>query len=143
MIALKQRAADLLAQVPTHEQVQEVRVEATGYKNRIADLERHKSEGGFGLDASAPQVVSEKRKLKSAEKELALVELKETRTVRWNTAAALHQAASDWVLRGVPANCVIETVEDQPISELLTKADSGRIDAAVERYRLRQRELCR
>jgi len=110
MIALKQRAADLLAQVPTHEQVQEVRVEATGYKNRIADL---KSEGGFGLDASAPQVVSEKRKLESAEKELArLVELKETRTVRWNTAAALHQAASDWVLRGVPANCVIETVED-------------------------------
>ena len=144
MIALKQRAADLLAQVPTHEQVQEVRVEATGYKNRIADLERHKSEGGFGLDASAPQVVSEKRKLESAEKELArLVELKETRTVRWNTAAALHQAASDWVLRGVPANCVIETVEDQPISELLTKADGGRIDAAVERYRLQQRELCR
>jgi len=48
-----------------------------------------------------------------AEKELArLVELKETRTVRWNTATALHQAASDWVLRGVPANCVIETVED-------------------------------
>jgi hypothetical protein len=28
MIALKQRAADLLAQVPTHEQVQEVLVEA-------------------------------------------------------------------------------------------------------------------
>jgi hypothetical protein len=41
----------LYAGIPTYEAVQEVRLEALGYKNRIADLERHKSEGGFGLDA--------------------------------------------------------------------------------------------
>ena len=31
-------------------------------------------------------------------------------------------------------------VEDAPLSELMTKAESGRIEAAAERYRLRQRE---
>ena len=49
MVALKQRADDLYAQVPSHERVMETRIEVTGYKNRIADLTRHKSEGGFGL----------------------------------------------------------------------------------------------
>lgn len=68
---VKQRADDLHAQMPTHEQVQEVRLEVTGYQNRIVDLERHKSEGGFGLDASAPQVQSERCRLERAEKELA------------------------------------------------------------------------
>ena len=62
--SIHQRALDLHGSIPTHEQVQEVRLEALGYKNRIADLTRHQSEGGgFGLDAAAPQVVSEKRKL--------------------------------------------------------------------------------
>ena len=140
--SIHQRALDLHAQIPSHEQVQEVRLEVVGYKNRIADLTRHKSEGGFGLDASAPQVVSEKRKLERAEKELArLTELKEIRTVRWSSAGRLHQSVSDWVLRGIPGGCALEPVEDAPLSELLTKADNGLIDAAIERFRHRQREL--
>jgi hypothetical protein len=122
--------------------VQEVRFEATGYKNRIADLTRHKSEGGFGLAQDAPQVVAERRKLERAEKELARVsELKETRTVRSTAAGQLRQSVNDWVLRGIPGGCTLDVVEDAPVSELMTKADGGRIDAAVERYRLRQREL--
>ena len=119
-----------------------MRLEALGYKNRISDLTRHASEGGFGLDASAPQVVAEHRKLERAEKELArLTELKETRTVRWTAAGQLHQSVNDWVLRGIPGDCTLDVVEDAPVSELLTKADGGRIEAAVERYRHRQREL--
>ncbi len=46
-IAIEQRAADLFAAVPTFEEVQEVRLEVIGYKNRISDLTRHRSEGGF------------------------------------------------------------------------------------------------
>jgi hypothetical protein len=141
MTALRQRALDLHGSIPTHEQVQEGRLEALGHKNRIADLTRHKSEGGFGLDpASAPQVISERRKLGRAEKELArLVELAEIRSVRWTAAAQLHQAVSDWVLRGVPANCVIEQVEDTPVAELLKKGET--LSDGVSRYQLRQREL--
>jgi hypothetical protein len=89
-IAIGQTASDLHGAIPTHEQVSQVRLEATGCKNRINDLTRHKSEGGFGLDAAAPQVQSERRKLDRAEKELArLTELKETRTVRWTARRAV------------------------------------------------------
>lgn len=45
------------------------------------------------------------------------------------------------MLRGIPGGCTLDVVEDAPVSELMTKADGGRIEAAVERYRLRQREL--
>jgi hypothetical protein len=140
MTSIHQRALDQLAQIPTHEQVQEKRLEALGYKNRIVDLTRHKSEGGFGLDAAAPQVVAERRKLERAEKELAwLTTLKEDRTARWNALSRLDQTNSDWVLRGIPGDCVIETVEDQPLEELLKKGET--IASGVERYRHRQREL--
>ncbi|MCD9821625.1 hypothetical protein [Bradyrhizobium japonicum] len=140
-IAIEQRAADLFAAVPTFEEVQEVRLEVIGYKNRISDLTRHRSEGGFEQDPSAPQVLSEKRKLERAEKELARrTELKEVRTVRSTVAAQLRQSVNDWVLRGVPGDCTLDVVEDQPLSELLTKADGGRIETAVERFRLKLRE---
>jgi hypothetical protein len=36
---------------------------------------------------------------------------------------------------------VLEAIEDAPLSQLLTKNDGGRIDAAVERHRHRLREL--
>ena len=138
--ALKQRAFDLHAQLPTYEQVQEVRLEALGYANRITHLTKAKGEGGFGLPDDAPQVVVERGKLERAEQELArLTELKETRTVRWNAAGQLRQSVGDWVLRGVPGDCVLETLEDAPLSELLKKGET--IATAVERYRHRLREL--
>jgi hypothetical protein len=138
---IDQRHADLFSQIPTFEQVRELQVEAIGYKNRIADLTRHQSEGGFGLDASAPQVRAERKKLERAEKELARVtELKETRTVRSTAVGQLRQSVNDWVLRGIPGGCTLDVVEDTPVAELLTKADGGREEAAIERFRHRQRE---
>ena len=84
--------------------------------DRIAELTRHASEGGFGLDASAPQVISERRKLERVEKELArLTELREVRTTRWQAAARLDQTITDWLMRGIPASCVIER---QPMRRL-------------------------
>jgi hypothetical protein len=140
-IAIGQRFADLFAAVPTFGEVQEIRLEVIGHKNRIDNLVAHRSEGGFEQDPSAPQVLSEKRKLERAEKELArLTELKEVRTVRSTAAGQLRQSVNDWVLRGITGDCTLDVVEDQPLSELLTKADGGRIEVAVERYRLRQRE---
>ena len=128
--------------MPTFDEVQEIALEAIGYKNRITHLTRHPSEGGFGLDASAPQVVAERRKLERAEKELARrTELKEIRTVRSNAAGQLRQSVNDWVLRGIPGElCARRWSRISRFSELLTKADGGRIEAAVERYRYRQRE---
>jgi hypothetical protein len=142
LTALNQRALDLHGAIPTHEQTQEVRLEATGYKNRISELVKHRGDGGPGLAEDAPQVVAVRKKLERAEKELARrVELKETRTVRWNAAGRLHQSVGDWVLRGVPSGVMLDTFEDAPLSELMTKADGGRIEAAVDRYRLRLREF--
>jgi hypothetical protein len=128
--------------VPEFSEVQEARLEALAHANRIADLTKHESEG-FGLDPSAPLVVTERKKLERAEQELVrLTSLKEVRTARWNAASQLHNAVSSWLLHGgIPANCLLENLEDAPLSELLTKNDGGRIDAAVERCRLRLREL--
>jgi hypothetical protein len=114
-----------------------------GHRNRISDLARHRSENGFEQDPAAPVVVAERRKLERAEQELArLTTLKETRTVRWNAAAQFDQAVSDWILRGgIPHGCVIESVEGAPVSELMVKNDGGSIETAVQRCRLRLREL--
>lgn len=111
-------------------------------RNRIAELTKHRSEGGFELKETAPQVIDVQRRLQRAEKELArLTELKETRTVRWNASRAARsqrqRLAAAW---RIPHGCVIEPVEDAPLSELLVKNDGGRIEAAVERLRMRLRE---
>ena len=143
MTALHQRQLDIHATMPTHEEVSAASQVKIGHANRISYLTRHSSEGGFGLDAEAPQVRSEQRKLERAEAEFKrLTTLQETRTVRWRAVGQLDQTVTDWLLRGgIPGGCALEAVEDAPISELLTKADGGRIDAAVERYRHRLREL--
>ncbi len=141
LIAIEQRFADLSAQVPSFEDVREIRLEAFGYKNRIAELTKHRSEGGFEQDPSAPQVISETRKLERAEKELARrTELKETRTIRVTAVGQLRQSLKDWVLRGIPGGVTLDVVEDTPVSELMTKADGGRVETAIERFRHRQRE---
>ena len=140
MIAIEQRFSDLSAQVPTFEEVREIRVEMLGHANRISDLTRHASEGGFGLDASAPQVVAERRKLERAEKEFARrTELKETRTVRSTATGQLRRSLNDWVLRGIPGGCIVEPIGDAPLAELLKKGET--LSDGVSRYRLRQREL--
>ncbi|MBR0698110.1 hypothetical protein [Bradyrhizobium lablabi] len=141
IIALRQIASDLHSAIPTHEEISELRLEVTALKNRLADLKRLLSEGGSPVPATAWQVADVERKVARAEKEFARqIELKETRAVRWNAAGRLHQSVSDWVLRGIPGGCALDVVEDAPVSELMTKADGGRIEAAVERYRMRQRE---
>ena len=138
-IAIGQIASDLHGAIPKHEQMQELRLEITGLKNRLADLNRPLSEGGSAVPATAWQVADVERKLDRGEKELRrLAELVEVRGSRWTSAAQLHQAVSDWVLRGIPANCVIEVVEDAPIAELMKKGET--IANAVERFRHRQRE---
>ena len=143
MVALHQRAVDLFAQVPDFSEVQEASQARQQHADRIADLTKAKGDSGFGLDDHAPQVVAERRKLERAEKEFTrLTTLKEIRSARWTDAAWLETSVSDWLLRGgIPSNCTLEAIDDAPLSELLSKADGGRIDAAVERYRLRLREL--
>jgi hypothetical protein len=143
MAALRQRALDLHAQIPSFSEISELRLTRTGHANRIAHLMKHKSDGGFGLSEGAAQVQSEQKKLQRVEQELVRQEtLREVRTVRWNAAGQLERSVTDWLLRGgIPGDCVLEAVEDAPISELLTKQDDGRVDAAVERLRLRLREL--
>jgi hypothetical protein len=140
MVAIEQRAVDLRSQTPTYEQVQQTRLEVTGYKNRIADLVADRSAGGFEQDPASGQVISEKRKLERAEKELRRLEtLKEIRTAKWADAARLHQAARDWTSRGIPGDCTLDVVADAPVAELLKKGET--IANAVERFRHRQREL--
>src|SRR5207344_560580 len=98
----------------------------TGHANRIADLTRDRSEGGFGQPDDAGVVVAERKKLQRADAELKRVTtLKEIRSARWNVAAQLERARTDWLLHGgIPGGCVIEAIEDAPISEVLKKGES-------------------
>ena len=122
LIAIEQIVSDLHSSIPTHEEMQEVRLEVTRLKNRLADLKRPLNEGGSAVPATAWQIVDIERKLERAEKELARrTELKEIRTVRWNAAGQLRQSVSDWILRGIPGGCTLEAVEDAPVAELLMK----------------------
>ena len=97
------------------------------------------------MRATAPQVAdAERKQLERAEKELArLTELKEIRTVRSTAAGQLRQSVNDWVLRGIPGDCTLDVVEDAPLSELMTKADGGRIEAAVGALSSPAARVCR
>jgi hypothetical protein len=137
LTAVRQRKLDWFVRTPTFEEVREARDSVTRYQNRIAALTKKRGEGGPGLDENASQVFEERRMLERAEKELArLTTLKDTRSARATVAGQLERAVSDWLLEGgVPGNCELEAIADPPLSELLIKADGGRIDAAVARYR--------
>lgn len=89
----------------------------------------------------APQVVSERRALERAEKELArLRELKEVRGQRWTTQVQLQQKIISWITEGgIPPNTALADVEDAAEAKLLRKNE--RIADGVERYRHRLREL--
>jgi hypothetical protein len=138
--AIQQRALDLFDTIPSHDELRELQHTKIGHLNRIAELTKPRGEGGFGLGENAPQVSAERKKLERVEQELTrLTELKEVRTVRWNARGQLERNVSDQLLRGIPGGCVMETVEDAPLSELLKKGET--ITAAVERYRHRLREL--
>jgi hypothetical protein len=136
-----QRATDAHNAIPEFGIRQEAAEAVTVIQRRIADLTRLKSEGGaYGLSDDAASVLAERKKLERAISERDRQQsLYEVRSARWNTCMQLRGAASDWVLRGVPQNCVIEATEDQPISELLRKGEH--IADGVERYRHRRREL--
>jgi hypothetical protein len=137
LTGLRQRRTDLFAQTPTFEEGKDLRDSVVRHQNRVNDLTRHRSLGGFGLDPeTAPQVINERHKLERAEKELArLTALKDARSARATVTGQLERAVTEWLTAGVPGNCVLEPVEDPPLSQLLIKADGGRLDAAVVRYR--------
>ncbi|MGY8633830.1 hypothetical protein RAD15_15240 [Bradyrhizobium sp. 14AA] len=136
-----QRCRDHHAAVPGFADLQEQSHAVIRHKKRIDDLTRPKSEGFHGLPELAPQVVIERRELERAEAELSrLASLKEIRGARWNTAKQLEARVIDWVMRGgIPTNCIIEPIEDPPLSELLKKGET--IADAVDRFRHRLREL--
>jgi hypothetical protein len=139
--ALVQRAADLHAAIPMGETVRAAAEAVTAIERRIRDLTRDRAEGGFGLDPDNAPQVEERRKLERAVAERDRQRtLYEVRGARWNTCAQLRGAVSDWLLRGgIPHGCVIESVEDAPLSELLKKGEH--VADAVERYRHRLREF--
>ena len=138
--AVYQRKVDAFAAAPPFADVQELANEKLRRQARISDLREAKAEGGIGLPELAPQVVSERRALERAEAELArLTALKEDRGARANTIAQLERSISDWVMRGVPQGCRIESIDDPPLSELLRKGESLR--DGVARYGHRLREL--
>ena len=81
MIALHQRAEDMFATVPSFEDVSEARTVKLQHEQRIADLTRPRSEGGFGQPESVGSVVAERRKLERAAAEVTrLSDLKQART---------------------------------------------------------------
>jgi hypothetical protein len=139
LTAIGQIATDLNVSIPKHEQLQELRLEITVLKNRLADLKRPLSEGGSPVPATAWQVEEVERQLKRAERELARqAELAEIRGARWTAAAQLYQGVRDWVVRGIPGDCTLDVVPDAPVSELLKKNET--LSDGVQRFRQLLRE---
>jgi hypothetical protein len=130
-----QRTTDLHTAIPMGETVREAADAVTVLQRRISDLTRLKSEGGFGLSEDAGTVITERKKLERAISERDRQRtLYQDRGARWNICAQLRGAIRDWVIRGgIPGGCVLEVVEDLPISELVKKGET--IATAVERYR--------
>ncbi|MET4244605.1 hypothetical protein [Bradyrhizobium sp. RT10b] len=139
--AIKQRALDFHSSIPSFEAIREVRLEKISHANRINELLKARGDGGPGLPEDAPQVATVRKQMLRAEQEVARLEtLREIRTSRWNAAGSLARNVTDWLMHGgIPQDCVIEAIEDQPISELVQKGET--VANAVERYRHRLREL--
>jgi hypothetical protein len=141
MTAIKQRALDLHGAIPSFEAIREVQLEKISHANRVSELAKPRGDGGPGLSEDAPQVVTVRKQMQCAEQEFERLQaLREIRTAKWNSAGSLVRNVTDWLMHGgIPQGCVIEAVEDQPLSELLKKGET--IADAVERFRHRQREL--
>jgi hypothetical protein len=137
--ALRQRASDLHSVIPDFDEIRTVHLAVIGHQQRIGDLMRHPSEGGFGLDADAVQVVTEQKLLEQATAELErLKSLQEIRRARWATCGQLERSIVDWLRSGIPGDCRLVAIDDAPVAELLKKGESM-VDA-VGRYRRRLRE---
>src|SRR5262245_26984475 len=109
LTALRQRSRDAHVATPRWDDVDETRKAAASHRQRLDDLPKHKSEGGFGLDGQAVQVRIERQRLQRAETELSrLTELKDARTARWSVVGQLERAVTEWVTRGIPGGCVLE-----------------------------------
>jgi hypothetical protein len=138
--AIKQRAFDLHASIPSFEAIREVQLEKISHANRISELVKARGDGGPNLPESAPQVATVRKQMQRAEQELARLQaLREIRTAKWNSAGSLARSISDWLLHGgIPHGCMLEPVADPPLSELLKKGET--IANAIERFRHRRRE---
>ncbi|MBR0870041.1 hypothetical protein JQ633_06710 [Bradyrhizobium tropiciagri] len=141
LTSLRQRVADLHAQIPSFEQIKEQADAKAIHSSRIEQLRKPRSEGGFQLDETAPQVMAEGRRLELASAQLArLTGLYETRGERWSLSGQLARAVTDWLTQGgIPLGVVLEDVEDDDVAELLKPKET--IADGIERYRLRLREL--
>jgi len=140
MTSLRQRTIDAHALLTSSDTLRELREVKGDHQRRLSELTRHRGLGGHALDDSAPQVIDERKKLARVEVELArLKELDEVRVARWRDAGALEQQLVAWLRTGIPGNCRLVEVEDQPAAELLKKGET--VATAVERCRFRLREL--
>jgi hypothetical protein len=139
---LRQRSVDAHAIIPSFSDLQTASTDRVEAEVRLRQLTSHSSEGGFGLHPENRGVLAQKKLVQQlSETHQRLKTLQETRSEQWRAASQALVACEDWLRNGRPGGCLIEAVEDRPLSELLIKNDGGRIDAAVERCRLRLREL--
>jgi hypothetical protein len=136
VIKLRQHADDLHVQIPEFETRLEVSQKKTAHDSRIAQLMRPKTQGGFALDADAPQVVAEQRLADKAKAEVQRIdELIEIRTAKWRGGIRILQTVDEFFIAGgVPSNCVVEEVAPK-------LAKNGNLIETIERERHRIREL--
>jgi hypothetical protein len=119
-IAIDQRWGDAHNARVSSETMRELQLEIGKQQKRIADLTRHKGQGGYGLDADAPQVAAEQKKLDRA-------------ITRRDQLRALDSYGARLPIGGIRSGCMLEVIEDQPASKLLRKGET--IAGGVARLR--------
>lgn len=120
------------------EQQQEARTVIQNIEAHLKRFMTARSDGGFGLTESAPQVTAERSKLKKlVDEQKQRGELLEIRSARSQALGRLIGSLKTWILSGRPGGTAIQMLP--PINPVLRKNET--IPQALERNQLRLREL--
>lgn len=139
LINLRQRAEDAgsLARA-TMEAREEQRISRMGHTARIKQLMQPRSVGGYSLEAGAPQVVAEQKKLDKIEAEFKrLNELSDVRHSQRSTSQRIVDGIEQWLTSGRPGGTALAPFEGP--SPVLKNGEN--VTDTIESRRRRLREL--
>jgi hypothetical protein len=125
-LAVDQRADDAQREMISFDDLHELSLDILAHEKRIAALVGSRAENGFELDETAPQVLAEREKLNHAvARRDRLRGTQEVRSARFSRCGQLRRTVADWLLRGgVPSNCRLVAVEDEPVTKMLRRNET-------------------
>jgi hypothetical protein len=136
---VRQRTADAFSLTVPSLEVQDLNAERLLTEGRLARLQAHPSEGGFGLPETDNRVVTAKKNLAKLTDDLSrLKQRSEQRAAAWQVCSRVLSSVEEWLKTGRPANCTLEAVETELPKP--ARGENALLDQ-IENRRRRVREL--